>query len=94
VTGFDITHAAHLHPPYGLWIVRRDGVVIGRQLSKPDEDDCRRMLREHREGRQVLQHANVRISATSYHLSGAAATKRSQRLGGYRKRGKRHGRKA
>lgn len=90
MSGFELVHAAHLHPPYGLWIVRHEGVVIGRQLSRPSEDDCRNMLIRHREGTKPVPYADTRLTRTSYHLGGAEATLKAQRRGGHnrRKRGR------
>lgn len=87
MSAFAVTHATHLHPPYGLYIVRHRGVVIGRQLSVPSDDDCRHMLRVHREGKQKLAFAGDRL-AKNYgrHLDGPDATTRSQRRGGINKR--------
>lgn len=85
---FTITHAAHLHPPYGLWIVRHKGVEIGRQLSQPSADDCETMLARRRDGERPLAFAETRLTRTSYHLGGAEATLQAQRRGGYAKAGK------
>lgn len=77
---FEIIHAAHLHPPYGLWIVRHRGVVIGKQLSQPNQGDCELMLVKHRE-----TPAGAAPKQFSYHLRGLAATRASQRRGGHRR---------
>jgi len=88
---FEIVHATHLYPPYGLWIVQYRGTVVGKQLSQPCQDDCERMLRVHRESKQNEDFADLSVPKTvSYHLGGATATKNSQRRGGYNKRGKLH----
>ncbi len=89
MTHFEITHHAHLHPPYGLWIVRHRNVVIGRRISRPNYDDCVLMLAQHREGKKQLTFADRSLSKPapiSYHLGGAEATLKSQRRGGHNKR--------
>ena len=88
---FQIIHAAHLHPPYGMWIVRHRGIEIGRQISRPNEADCTSMLRKFREAHKAEEAADLK--PVSYHLGGAAATRESQRRGGYHKHGKRQARR-
>ena len=83
---FDLIHATHLHPPYGMWIVRHRGVEIGRQLSQPSQDDCERMLIKHREGPKPLQHADTRLSRTVHHVGGSVITRDNQVRGGLNKR--------
>lgn len=82
---FEITHAAHLHPPYGLWIVRHQGREIGRQLSQPSAGDCETMLARQRDGQRPLAFASQRPRRTSYHLGGVEATLEAQRRGGHHK---------
>lgn len=77
---FEVTHARHLHPPYGMWIVRHRGVEVGRQLSQPSADDCARMLAAHREGAKKLDFYEDRW-IKEYGSRGVAALGRQRRGG-------------
>ena len=43
------------NPHWPVYIVSRGSRVIGRQFSRPCEDDCRALEREHRQG-QMNEH--------------------------------------
>ena len=43
------------NPHWPIYLVSRDSRAIGRQFSRPCEDDCRALEREHRQG-QMNEH--------------------------------------
>ena len=77
---FQVIHAAHLHPPYGMWIVRHGGVEIGRQISQPGRADCEDMLRKHHASGAKLEFYEDRW-IKEYGSRGVAALARQRRGG-------------